>query len=132
MRITLRLTAVRYFLITCVTVILLPSPVAAFDELPLVVYGKVVKVGEGGTYQLFSGTLHLEVVNTNNPEHVIRFAQELRMVGSNGEFSYRREINQQTAPAADELSTSFTVSSTPATYVLKSASLDGYPASLRR
>ena len=130
MRITLRLTAVRYFLITCVTVILLPSPVAAFDELPLVVYGKVVNVGEGGTYQLFRGTLRFEVINTDDPGHVINFEHELRMVGKSGEFSYRKKIPQQTAPAVDELSSNLIVGSKSIRYVLKSASLDGHPASL--
>ena len=67
------LASVRCFLIVWMMAGLSPELLATIEELPMLVYGKVVKVGEGGTYQLFRGTLRFEVINTDDPDHVINF-----------------------------------------------------------
>lgn len=103
---------------------------ASLSEPPRIVHGKVVKLGQGGGYQLFSGTLHVKLVNLQSPSHVLDLDVPLRRVGSNGEFSYRIEIDQETAPASDQLATTLAVGSGAARYKIQSATVNGYPASL--
>jgi hypothetical protein len=103
---------------------------ASLSEVPLVVHGKIVKVGLGGGYQLFSGTLHLKLVSMQQPAQVIDLDVPLRPTGTNGEFSYRTEIDQETEPAADQLATTLIVGSSPIFYAIQSATVDGHPASL--
>ena len=101
-----------------------------FAEPPLILHGKVVKLGQGGGYQLFSGTLHVKLINKLNPSHVLDLDIPLRKAGANGEFSYRVEIDQSTQPASDELAHTLVVGSGAIRYILQSATVDGYPASL--
>ena len=108
----------------------LPATASSIAELPLVVYGKVFKTGSGGRYQLFSGTLHVKLVNSLTPSHVLELDIPLRQVGASSEFSYRASISQETAPAADQLATTLVVSSLPTSYLIQSATLNGYPAEL--
>lgn len=103
---------------------------AGFSEPPLVVYGKVFNRGGGGGYQLFSGKLHVTLIERDNPAHTIRLDIPLRRVGANGEFSYRVEVDQNTAPASDKLSTTLVVREVPAAYIVQSATVNGYPAQL--
>ena len=103
---------------------------ATITEPARIVYGKVVKMGHGGTYQLFSGTLCCSLVNSANPAQVIPVSIPLRRAGVNGEFSYRIEINQNTLPAADLVSSTLVVGAAKTTYTLQSITVDGYPASL--
>lgn len=103
---------------------------ASISEPPLVVHGKVMKLGQGGGFQLFSGTLHLKLINELNQSHVINLDIPLRHAGANGEFSYRIEIDQETAPAADKLATTLVVRAGETRYTIQSATVDGYPASL--
>ena len=103
---------------------------ASFSEPPLVVHGKVVKLGQGGGLQLFSGTLHVKLVNQLNPSHVLDFDIPLRKAGANGEFSYRVEIDQATQPAADEMATTLVVGTGEILYTIQSVTVNGYPASL--
>ena len=81
----------------------LPATAASIAEPPVVVHGKVIKSGSGGRYQLFSGTLHVKLVNSLTPSHVLELDVPLRRVGVSSEFSYRVSISQETAPAADRL-----------------------------
>jgi hypothetical protein len=108
----------------------LPAAAASIAEPPLVVFGKVFKTGSGGRYQLFSGTLHVKLVNSLTPSHVLELVIPLRQVGASSEFSYRTSISQETAPAADQLATTLVVSSLPTSYLIQSATLNGYPAEL--
>ena len=101
---------------------------ASFEEPPLVVHGKVVKLGLGGGFQLFSGNLRVTLVNQQNPSHVLDFNIPLRKAGSNGEFSYRLEIDQETQPDYDELASTLVVGSGKARYTIKSATVNGFPA----
>lgn len=103
---------------------------ANLSEPPLVVYGKVVKLGQGTAYQLFSGAMQLKLVNTQNPESVLVFDIPLRKVGINGEFSYRVEIDRETEPPADRLATTLVIGSGVINYTIQSVTVDGYPASL--
>jgi hypothetical protein len=103
---------------------------ASITEPARIVYGKVVKMGHGGTYQLFSGTLCCSLVNSANPAQVIPVSIPLRRAGANGEFSYRIEIDQNTLPAADLVSSTLVVGTAKTTYSLQSITVDGYPASL--
>jgi hypothetical protein len=103
---------------------------ASIAEPPLVLYGKVLKSGSGGRYQLFSGTLHVKVVNSLTPSHILELDIPLRPVGASGEFSYRTSISQETAPAADQLATTLAVSNQPTVYQIQSATIDGSPAEL--
>jgi hypothetical protein len=108
----------------------LPATAASIAEPPLVVFGKVFKTGSGGRYQLFSGTLRVKLVNSLTPSHVLELDIPLRQVGASSEFSYRTSISQETAPAADQLATTLVVSSLPTSYLIQSATLNGYPAEL--
>jgi hypothetical protein len=101
-----------------------------FDEPPLVVHGKVLKVGQGGGYQFFSGTLRVKLVNKQNASHVLDFEIPLRKAGANGEFSYRAVLAQATAPAADELASTLAVGTGATTYTIQSVTVNGHPASL--
>jgi hypothetical protein len=103
---------------------------ASLSEPPRVVHGKVVKLGPGGSYQLFSGTLQVKLVNLQSPSHVLDLDVPLRRAGSNGEFSYRLEIDQETAPASDKLASTLAVGSGAARYAIQSATVNGHPASL--
>jgi len=103
---------------------------ASLSEPPRVVHGKVVKLGQGGSYQLFSGTLQVKLVNLQSPSHVLNLDVPLRRVGSNGEFSYRLEIDQETAPASDKLANTLAVGTGQARYAIQSATVNGHPASL--
>jgi hypothetical protein len=103
---------------------------ASLSEPPRIVHGKVVKLGQGGGYQLFSGTLRVKLVNLQSPSHVLDLDVPLRRVGSNGEFSYRIEIDQETTPASDKLASTLVVGSGAARYAIQSATVNGYPASL--
>lgn len=103
---------------------------ASLSEPPRIVHGKIVKLGQGGGYQLFSGNLRVKLVNLQRPSHVIDLDVPLRRVGSNGEFSYRIEIDQETAPASDKLASTLAVGSGAARYAIQSATVNGYPASL--
>ena len=103
---------------------------ASISEPPLVVHGKVMKLGQGGGFQLFSGTLHVKLVSEQNPPHVLELDIPLRKAGANGEFSYRIEIDQETAPAADKRSSTLIIGSGETRYAIQSATVDGYPASL--
>ena len=48
----------------------------SFSELPIVVYGKVLKTGGGGGYQLFDGTIQFELVRTDAPDAVVHLGDE--------------------------------------------------------
>ncbi len=108
----------------------LPATAASIAEPPLAVYGKVFKTGAGGRYQLFSGTLHVKLVNAQTPSHVLELDVPLREVGASSEFSYRTSISQETEPAADRLSSTLALSSLPTPYLIQSATVNGYPAEL--
>lgn len=101
-----------------------------FAEPPRVIHGKVVKLGQGGGYQLFSGTLHLKLINKQNSAHVLNVDIPLRKAGANGEFSYRFEIDQETAPSSDKLAATLVVGTGVLSYTIQSVTIDGYAASL--
>ncbi len=101
-----------------------------FSEPPRVIHGKVVKLGQGGGYQLFSGTMHLRLVNKQNAAHELKVDIPLRKAGANGEFSYRFEIDQETAPSSDKLEDTLVVGTGAISYTIQSVTIDGYAASL--
>jgi hypothetical protein len=101
-----------------------------FSEPPRVVYGKVFNLGEGGRHQLFRGTLRLKLASRKDPTHVLEFEIPLRPVGNNGEFSYRLEIDQETAPTPERRDTTLEVGALPVSYRIVSITIDGVPASL--
>jgi hypothetical protein len=101
-----------------------------FSEPPRVIHGKVVKLGQGGGYQLFSGTMHVKLINKQNAAHVLEVDIPLRMAGANGEFSYRFEIDQETAPSSDKLADTLVVGTGALTYTIHSVTINGYAASL--
>jgi hypothetical protein len=106
------------------------SAATSHSEPPLVVYGKVFKSGAGGRYQLFSGTLHVKLVNLLDPHHVIPLNIPLQPVGPGGLFSYRVSIDQETLPAADRRSTTLAVSRLAMKYSIQTVTVDGYAAEL--
>jgi hypothetical protein len=101
-----------------------------FSEPPRVIHGKVVKLGQGGGYQLFSCTMHVKLINKQNAAHVLEVDIPLRMAGANGEFSYRFEIDQETAPSSDKLADTLVVGTGALTYTIHSVTINGYAASL--
>ncbi len=98
----------------------------SFSEPPIILYGKVLNIGSGGTYQLFSGTIQVELVDLANPENVTPIELTLRPVGALGEYSYREKITLESAPAGDEAAT-LGVSARPTQYIARSVTLDGSP-----
>jgi hypothetical protein len=103
---------------------------AGFSEPPLMVHGKILKLGQGGGYQMFSGTLHVRLVSRQDPTHVVDLDIPIRKAGASGEYSYRTEIDQHTDPPSDQLSTTLRVGGGLHSYALQSATVDGHPASL--
>jgi len=101
-----------------------------FSEPPRVIFGKVFNLGEGGRHQLFRGSLRLKLASRKDPTHVLEFETPLRPVGNNGEFSYRVEIDQETAPTPDRRDTTLEVGALPVSYRIVSITIDGVPASL--
>lgn len=125
-----RRTSLPALLMILAFVLVSTAGAASIAEPPLVVHGKVVKLGQGGGFQLFSGTLHLKLVNQQDASHVLDFDIPLRKAGANGEFSYRIEIDQETAPASDKLANTLVVGTGQARYAIQSATVNGHPASL--
>lgn len=103
---------------------------AGFSEAPLIVHGKILKLGQGSGYQLFSGTLHIRLLSQLDPTHVVDLDIPLRRTGANGEFSFRTEIKQHTDPPTDQRPTTLKVGAGLHRYALQSATVDGHPASL--
>jgi hypothetical protein len=123
---------VGFGLLACWTAVLMSQGVQSaesFSEPPISVYGKVLKLGPGGIYQLYKGTVDIELVDTKNPQAIIPLTLTLRPVGSSGEFSYREELVLESAPAGDENMT-LSVKSQPTIYAMRSASLNGSPVRL--
>ena len=103
---------------------------AGFSEPPLMMHGKILKLGQGGGYQMFSGTLHVRLVSRQDPTHVVDLDIPSRTAGASGEYSYRTEIDQPTDPPSDQMSTTLRVGGGLHSYALQSATVDGHPASL--
>ena len=107
-----------------------PARTKSFSEPPIVVYGKVIQVGAGASYQLFSGELSLTLVNESNPGQVITKKVRLGPVGENGAYSYRVELPLKFLPGEGELADNLSVEQGATPYQIASLSVDGNPAEL--
>ena len=101
---------------------------ASMTEPPAVVYGKVVQIGQGTTYQVFDGDLVMTLVNESDPSHIVTKTAGLRPTGLSGEFSYRIEFPQKYLPGAEELSDHLSVGRNQVQYRFESITIDGVAA----
>ena len=99
-----------------------------FTEPPAVLYGKIVQLDQGATYNVFSGTLSVTLVNENNSSNRVTLQTSLGAIGPNGEFSYRIEIPQKYIPLQAELGQLLSVSSSASSFQFASITVDGYTA----
>lgn len=105
------------------------SPLALANSLPephKVIYGKVIHAGAGAAYQLYAGQLSLVIVDTASPSRVLTLNTPLYPV-ADGEFSYRLEIDQESAPFDDRQTTTL-VAAPGKSFAIQSATVDGRPA----
>ena len=100
-----------------------------FSEPPLVVYGKVMHVGEGGAFQLFEGQLEFDLVRESDPTHVVPLTTPLIATGTEREFSYRLAIPQKYLPELEEREGSLIVAHQSEAYRIEAITVDGFPAS---
>lgn len=101
---------------------------ATLTAPPTVLFGKVIHIGQGSSYQVYEGALTLELIRIDDPDHVIQLQTELDRIGPAGEISYRLEIPVKHQPAADELSGSLAAGFLEAGYSFRSLTIDGEPA----
>lgn len=104
----------KFYLLGASTASLLPQiqlDAATLTEPSVVVFGQVVHIGEGSSYQLSSGTLTFEIVKDSDPDHLIELTTSLNSIGPSGELSYRLEIptghQLETFETSDLLSVGF-------------------------
>ena len=96
---------------------------ADITEPPLVVFGKVIHVDQGATYQLMDGTLRLTLTNNDDPANSVTRTVQLRPSGS-GAFSYRIQFPQGTMLTPQEISSTLVVGTAPTAYFLAAASVN--------
>lgn len=101
---------------------------AGFTEPPAVLYGKIIHVDQGATYQVFSGQLRVVIVNENNALNRVTLETPLGMVGENGDFSFRLEIPQKYLPVQNELSQMLSVGNGNASFQFATVTVDGVAA----
>lgn len=101
---------------------------ATISEPPAVIYGKVIQLGDGASYQLFRGTMVLTIVNQDDSSQSITRQVSLRETGPAGEFSYRLELPQRYLPVPSELEDNLIVDFGVTSYRFESIMIDGETA----
>ena len=117
-------------LVTVLSALLAPPSLSAegFTEPPIVLYGKVLHIDEGSSFQLFDGELSITFVNVLDERNSVTLITFLGPTGVNGDFSYSIEIPQKYLPAEEELDAILAVGSVANVYRLESISVDGVEA----
>ena len=117
-------------LVTVLSALLAPPSLSAegFTEPPIVLYGKVLHIDEGSSFQLFDGELSITFVNLLDEDNSVTLTTFLGLTGINGDFSYLVEVPQKYLPAEEELDATLAVGSVANVYRLESISVDGVEA----
>jgi len=112
--------------------LLLTAPVfgAGFTEPPVTLYGEVVHLSEGTSYQVHDGEMVITLVNEATPSEHITLETSLGSVGSGGNFSYKIDIPQQYLPSSEDKTSSLSVSTSEASYHFASITINGDEARL--
>ena len=99
-----------------------------FTEPPAVLFGKIIHVDQGASYQVFSGTLKVTLVNQSNTLNRVTLETPIGPVGADGAFSYRIEIPQKYLPLQGELTQMMSVGAVPTQFQFSSITVDGSTA----
>ncbi|MCI0535553.1 MAG: type I secretion C-terminal target domain-containing protein, partial [Verrucomicrobiales bacterium] len=101
---------------------------ATLTAPPTVVFGRILHMGEGPSYQVHSGQMSLELVREDDPSHVIALTTRLARIGPAGEVSYRLEIPVKYLPASHELRGSLAAGFQKTHYRFRGITIDGHQA----
>jgi len=101
---------------------------AAFVEPPAVLYGKVIHVGQGGTFQVLSGRIVVTLTSDTSPQSAVTIEGYLGPKGPGGIFSYLLEVPQKYLPAQEEMGQTLAVGSGQSQYRFTSIQIDGEEA----
>ena len=63
------------------------APAEGITEPPVVVYGKVLHIDQGATYQIVDGVISLTLTSENDPANSVNRSGVLRPTGMNDAFS---------------------------------------------
>ena len=99
---------------------------SGFSEPPAILYGKVIHVSNGASYQVFDGSLEVTLTNPDNAEDSVTLSTILTPTGASDAFSYRIEVPQSFLPSSDQAS--LAVESSPSTYLFAAIEIDGHDA----
>ena len=99
-----------------------------FSEPPAILYGRVLHVGQGATYQVFTGQLRVTLVSQSNPLNAVTLSAKLSPSGPNGAFSYRLEIPQQYLPSPEELGSALNVGASDTSFHFANITIEGVAA----
>jgi len=102
---------------------------SGFSEPPAVLYGKVVHIDAGSTYEVTRGLMSVTLVSDTDATNEVTLTAELGPSGSNGQFSYRLDIPQQYLPSSSRKDDSLEVGEAPLKFRFSSISIDGVEAS---
>lgn len=105
-----------------------PASAAGFSEPPIVLYGRILRLGPGTASLWTEGRLEVRLVQQANPSIVVRLETRLSRIGDDGIFSYALPIAQKYLPGALETDTVLATGPTPETYRFESFTVDGFPA----
>ncbi len=114
----------------CMIISAWPVTAAQFTEPDVVLFGKVLNVGSGGSHQLYQGTLKFTMVSSSQPTQVLTRTTDLYPVGIGDEYSYRHSIKMFVQADRHEAGTGVPVSGVPVSYSIINASLDGHPVTV--
>ncbi|MFM8360782.1 MAG: hypothetical protein ACKOET_19705, partial [Verrucomicrobiota bacterium] len=108
---------------------------ATWTEPPIVVYGRILNLGNGAAHQLFSGVLRLTVATPatpGQPARSIQLVTDLHPVGPASEYSYRLEIPQYFQPGPAETQAGLAIGVVPQALTLQAIYADSETSPLRR
>ena len=101
---------------------------SGFSEPPLVIFGKVIHVDQGSTYQVFDGALEMTFENAELGQNTVTKSAQLSPTGGSSQYSYRIEFPQKNLPALNELSTHFSITADPTRFDMSGVTINGVSA----
>ncbi|WOO41005.1 Calx-beta domain-containing protein [Rubellicoccus peritrichatus] len=110
-------------------VTLLSNPLLAnFTEPPTRLYGKVIHLGAGTSYQVYAGELSVVIYDADNVENQVTLTTQLAPLGAGNAFSYELDIPQMYLPDALKMDDYLSIGSNARNFQIASITLDGNPA----
>lgn len=119
--------------VQCAVILLITLSVPAaraqgFPEPSVVLYGKVVQITTGSSYQLLEGSLKVTFANEQNPANLVTLETALGPVGEGGAFSYVLEIPQKYLPRPLELGEVLSTGARPTSFRFQKLTVNGFNA----